>query len=318
MKYVERNNFKISAFSLGTVQLGMNYGLGDYTKKPEKSYAFEILNASKQGGVNLLDTANNYGESEAVIGDWLQTVKPEERPLVITKIGPFDHSSPENLRNDIINQAKGCLKTLKVDCIDCLMAHDMEDYLENPTIVKQTFDELKEMGITKHIGISAYSRHDYKVIANSGFEMVQIPINVFDWTQINNGGIQALADAGMTVFARSVFLQGLVFMKPEQLDDGMDFCRAPLNRYLEICKEFDMSPAVLALSFVLSLPAISSVTLGCQRVEHVENNCKLIDEVRTLSKEQLKVLEEAFSKIDPRVINPATWSNEAWKNQNNK
>jgi aryl-alcohol dehydrogenase-like predicted oxidoreductase len=53
MKYVESKGFNVSAFSLGTVQLGMNYGLGEYTQKPEKSYAFELLDKALELGVNV-------------------------------------------------------------------------------------------------------------------------------------------------------------------------------------------------------------------------------------------------------------------------
>jgi predicted aldo/keto reductase-like oxidoreductase len=104
-------------------------------------------------------------------------------------------------------------------------------------------------------------------------------------------------------------------MKPEELDEGMSFCKKPLQRFLDICREWKMSPAVLAMSFVLSLPGITSVVLGCQRVEQVENNCELISQVKKLNVEELNLLRKEFSNIDPRVINPSTWSNNAWKKE---
>ena len=68
MKFVKSNGMDISVFSLGTVQLGMDYGLGDYTAKPSQEYAFELLDRALEQGVNTLDTANNYGDSEKEIG----------------------------------------------------------------------------------------------------------------------------------------------------------------------------------------------------------------------------------------------------------
>ena len=313
MKYVESNGLKISAFSLGTVQLGMNYGLGEFSKKPEKDYAFSILDEAINNGVNLLDTADNYGESESVIGEWLQTKKPNERPLVVTKFGGnLDFSSNQALRENILKSTKASIEKLNVDKFDILMAHSTDEYIKNPQVIKDTLNYLKDSGVTKYTGISAYSRHDYKMLANTGFDSIQIPINVFDWGKIEDGGIEALANSNMTIFARSVFLQGLVFMNPNELDEGMSFCKKPLETYLSICKEFKLFPAVLALSFVLSLPGITSVVLGCQRVEQVLNNCELIDKVQKLTKEQMNLLRNEFKDIDPRVINPSTWSNEAW------
>ena len=62
------------------------------------------------------------------------------------------------------------------------------------------------------------------MIAESGLDGTQIPLNVFDWGQIENGGIEKIAKSGMMMFVRSVFLQGLVFHAPEDLDPQMDYC----------------------------------------------------------------------------------------------
>ena len=106
----------------------MDYGLGDYTAKPKKEYAFSILDKAMENGVNTLDTANNYGDSETVIGEWLKTIDADKKPLVITKIGPFDHSSEEKLRADIRSQTLKCMETLGVDVLDMRMVHSVEDY----------------------------------------------------------------------------------------------------------------------------------------------------------------------------------------------
>ena len=309
MKHVSAKGMDVSVFTLGTVQLGMNYGLGDFTAKPAKEIAFSVLDKALEMGVNTLDTANTYGDSESVIGEWLLTKKPQERPYVVTKIGPFDQSSPDSLRADIFRQTEKSLKTLGLNSLDMLMVHAFEYYDANRDVVARTFEEMKRQGLIRRSAISAYSRHDYRVLAASGFDAAQIPLNVFDWGLIDSGGIRALKDAGMAVFVRSVFLQGLVFMKPEEVDPRMDFCVPPLRKYLELCKEFSLSPALLALSFALSVPGVTGVVLGCQRPEQVEQNCKLIESAVALSEEQMARLHEAFSGIDARVINPGVWFN---------
>nr|MBQ4319696.1 aldo/keto reductase [Clostridia bacterium] len=69
MKYYDLNGSRLSAMTLGTVQLGMDYGIGGKIEKPDKDYAFAILDRAIESGVNILDTANNYGDSERVIGE---------------------------------------------------------------------------------------------------------------------------------------------------------------------------------------------------------------------------------------------------------
>ncbi len=310
MKYVNRKGVDLSVFSLGTVQLGRDYGFGEFRNKPQKEYAFQLLDRAVANGVNSLDTANNYGESQNVVGEWLQ-IEKENKPMVVTKIGPFDHSSPEALKADMQAQTEACLKTLGTDCIDILMAHYYEDWEKDPDIVSAFFADLKAKGVIRYSGVSVYSFNNYQEIAKAGFDAIQIPLNLFDWTQIENGGIQALADAGMMIFARSVFLQGVVFMTPETLDPRMDFCLPYLEKFHALCEEFKMSPAVLACSFVLSVPGITTVVLGCQTIEQVDSNCEMMDEVRYLSDAEMAKIREAFVNIDPRVINPNLWFNKA-------
>jgi len=311
MKFTEFGSHSLSAFQLGTVQLGMTYGLGEDREKPSEEKAAEILDRAMELGVNNLDTANNYGDSEKVIGNWLGKRKKEglDIPWIVTKIGPLDHGSYDILRDDILRQTDNCLKTLGVDRIDCLMLHNFEDYESDRDAIRKIFGELKREGVYETSAISAYSRHDYRVIAESGFDATQIPLNVFDWSQIENGGMAALESSGMKVFARSVFLQGLIFHTPSDLDPRMSFCVPYLEKYLSLCRKFGLAPDVLALSYVLSVPGVSCAVLGCDNVSQLEANCRLIDKTVKLTNEQLSELREAFVDIDPRVINPGVWFN---------
>ena len=95
MKTVNIKGLEISALSLGTVQLGLSYGINNADGKPSQETANAILNAALEGGINTLDTAGAYGDSEVVIGNWLKTVDPAKRPFIVTKAAGLDHSSLE-------------------------------------------------------------------------------------------------------------------------------------------------------------------------------------------------------------------------------
>lgn len=311
MRYTTAKGTPLSLFSLGTVQLGMTYGLGEDRGVPSEEKAFQILDRAMALGVNNLDTANNYGDSEKLIGKWLKKRHSEgqDTPWIVTKIGPLKHGSYDILRDDMLYQTEMCQKNLGTDTLDCLMLHNFEDYEQDPDYVRKIMEELKRQQACRYHAISAYSRHDYRVIAESGFDATQIPMNVFDWTQMESGGMEALEKSGMMVFVRSVFLQGLVFHTPEDLDPRMDFCRPYLRKYLDLCDKYGLSPAVLALSFVLSVPGVTTAVLGCDNVSQLENNCALFEQTVQLTAEQLEELHEAFCGIDPRVINPGVWFN---------
>lgn len=308
MKYVLKKDLNMSVFSLGTVQLGTSYGMVGKTEKPSEEYAYEILNAAMEHGVNMIDTANNYGDSERVIGSWLKTYGGQ-KPIVVTKIGPFDHSSEETLRADIRKQAEKCLETLGLETVDIMMAHNYSDYEKSPEIVKEEFARIKEKGIARLTAISVYSDNNYHDIARAGFDAVQIPLNIFDQSRIYDGSIKAMADAGMAIFTRSVFLQGLVFMDPEKLMPHMSFLKDTLVKFRTLAKELDMAPEVLAVSFVLSVEGVSSVVLGCQTPEQIKANADMVDKARMLTKEEMAKISDVFKDIDRKVIDPRFWPN---------
>lgn len=257
-----------------------------------------------------MDTANNYGDSEAVIGRWLKKRKAEKKtlPWIVTKIGPLKHGSYNILRDDIMYQTEGCLKNLGTDSLDCLMLHNYEDYEQDRDDIRKIFGDLKTEGICKKTAISVYSHHDYSVVAESGFDATQIPLNVFDWGQIESGGIEKIAKSGMMMFVRSVFLKGLIFQNYEKLEPKMSFCVPYLKKYLELCSEFELAPDVLALSYVLSVPGVTTAVMGCDTEKQVVSNCNLFDKTVKLSSEQFDLLHKAFTGIDPRVVNPGAWA----------
>lgn len=299
--------YPVSALSLGTVQLGIPYGLNQEAGKTDRETAFRIMDIAYQSGVNWLDTAAAYGDSEIVVGDWLKTVPEAKRPLAATKVNKLDHSSLDSLRASLKEQVEMSKKRLGLDQIPLLMIHHCEEYLEDPDNMRLVFQELKNNGDICLCGMSAYAFHDYGAIADSGFDAVQIPVNLFDWRQIENGGIARLEEAGMLVFARSVYLQGLVFRKPDQLDERMAFCAPVLEKFHGLCEEFGMTPGCLAASFALSLPGISSLVIGCRSEKQIISTVQQVEEAKELTADQMQKIRNAFLDIDQRVITPTLW-----------
>ena len=201
MKYIHTKGLDLSRFMLGTVQLGMEYGLGSDRAKPSYQKAFAMLDQAAALGINAFDTANNYGDAEYILGQWLEKRyrNPGVRPWIVTKIGPLKDEAFDNLRDDVRRQVDDCRWNLGVETIDCLMLHNYEDYEAHGKAIQRIFAELRGEHAFRYSAISAYSRHDYGVIAESGFDAVQIPLNIFDWGQIESGGIEKLAK-GMASF----------------------------------------------------------------------------------------------------------------------
>ena len=307
MKTVNVKGIDISVLSLGTVQLGLSYGINNANGKPSQETANAILDTAMAGGINTLDTAGVYGDSEVVIGNWLKTVPAEKRPFIVTKAAYLDQSSPSNLRNDLFGKVKQSKERLGVEQLDLLMLHHFDDYLCNRDLVYKLLQELKASGEVRYIGTSAYSHHDYGELASVGFDATQIPINLFDWNQIENGGLKKLEQSGMMVFVRSVYLQGLVFQKPENLAPHMEFVRPTLEKFQYLCKKYNLAPATLALSYALSLPGVTSLVLGSEKAEQVQQNLQLMEQAVDLTPEQMAEIRELFLDTPEQVLNPGLW-----------
>lgn len=309
MKKVNCKGQEFSVLSLGTVQLGLNYGINNTDGKPSQETANAILDCAMEHGINTLDTAGAYGDSETVIGSWLKTVPAEKRPFIVTKAARLETGSLEIVRNDLQKRVAESKSRLGVEQLDMLMLHHFDDYLKDKDNVLQAMEELKASGDVRFIGTSAYSFHDYGEIAATGMDAVQIPINLFDWGQIENGGLKKLADSGMMIFVRSVYLQGLVFQDPEKMDPRMEFARETLVKFRSLCSKYNLTPACLALSYALSLPGVTSLVLGSEKPEQVRQNTELLQQTVELTAAQMAEIRELFVNTPERVLNPSLWFN---------
>ena len=187
------------------------------------------------------------------------------------------------------------------------MLHRFDDYLNDKENMRTVFNELKASGDILYSGVSVYSNHDYGDVAESGFDAVQIPLNLFDCGQVINGGIEKIRKAGMMIFVRSVYLQGLVFRDPDKLEDRMQFCRPTLVKFRSFCEKYNLSPAALAISYVSSIKGFTSLVLGCENTDQVKSNVELIGQTVELSAEQMNEIHEAFGDSPRELLDPGLW-----------
>ena len=138
----------------------------------DESTSFELLDAFVDAGFNLIDTANVYsawvpgnsgGESESVIGKWLQRSKGyREEVIIVTKVGiniedAFDMSKASLSRDTIIQGVEDSLRRLQTDHIDLYLSH----FDDEKTPLEETLaahDELVQSGKVRFIGASNYNK----------------------------------------------------------------------------------------------------------------------------------------------------------------
>lgn len=309
MDYVKIKDLKISKLTLGTAQLGFDYGIANQKGQPEVKQCYEILKTAIEGGINSFDTAPAYGESERILGQFFSSkTNILKNPVITTKLENIMAGGKDKVNDIIINQVENSLQTLALNRLPVLLVHNMNDFYQVKEEIIKCMLKLKEKGLVKNIGVSVYNPEDVKEVISSGkFDAIQIPINIMDHRLINSGLLKELENEGMIVFARSVFLQGIIFMEPEQLPKEMSFARKHILKLRELSQREGIGIAELAVTFVRDLSGISSLVIGSEKSEQVEENIKLMEKPQMKSEVREKIME-IFSDIPEKLVNPVLWN----------
>ncbi len=197
---------------IGTAQFGLDYGISNTSGKTSLKEVRSILKIATENGVDVLDTAYSYGDSESVIGKCL----PEQnRFRIIIKTPSFKKSRYTAADGNTIKSAfYESLERLRLSSVAGLLIHHADDALaEGSEFLYEVMHELKSKGLVEKIGFSVYSGEQIdKLLDLYDFEMIQVPVNVLDQRLIKGGELKKLKNKDIEVHARSIFLQGLLLM----------------------------------------------------------------------------------------------------------
>jgi uncharacterized protein len=280
---------------LGTVQFGLDYGINNKTGKVSTDEITRILQKAHQSGIRFLDTAQAYGQSEIVLGQCLS--KSTDSFNIITKI--FKDNSTrltESLLESLIR--------LQQKTISGIMYHNFDAFTANPESIKEMYDA-KTKGLVDNIGFSLYSPFelDYIFDQNIPFDFVQIPFNIYD--QRFTPYFPKLKEKGITVFCRSAFLQGLVFIKPEELHPYFANLKTKQEQLHMLAKKHEISIASLCLNFNIAQKDIDYVVIGIDNYSNLEWNLQTISE---LDKVKAIITElNPLQETDEQLLLPYNW-----------
>lgn len=304
MKYITKNGCKISELTLGTVQLGLPYGVNNSHGMPTYEESKAILQTALDCGIYSFDTARAYGKSEDVLGRFFSECDAEK--TLITKV-IFENEPIDEIANSLFAQVKDSIKKMNLSTLPCVMLHH-EEYIDTyGAAIIDAMYELKKEGLVKNIGISFVDKNNIDRIMEKGcFDCIQIAQNIFDNNEIKSGQISRLADADIAVFIRSVYLQGLFFMDTNSLPTKIKSAKNALDKLHKIADEQNLSMSQLALSFMRDTDGIASLVLGC------ETPSQLLDSVANFSTPALSekircAILEISEEIEPIVIKPWEW-----------
>lgn len=310
MQFSTVDGYRFSKLTLGTVALGLDYGVSNKSGKPSSETSFEILSAAVDAGINTLDTARSYGDAEHLIGRYLTARMPSVNVVTKFKIKPESLADELKLRDEVYRSVRTSLEQLQLNKVQvCLLHADRHLALDRlARLLPPILEDLQQKGLIGIGGISVdHPREAELVLQHKVFKAVQIPLNIFDLRLIKSGMIDRLADQGKIVFARSIFLQGLFFMSSADLRGTLVNANKYLERLRQLADQADMTIAQLAFSFVRDIAPIASVVFGAVNQVQLNYNVQLL-EGKALDSGLTAVIHSAFSEMPEDIITPGLWS----------
>ena len=308
----ELGGFRQSELTLGTVQLGMPYGRANDTGQPTEADAIAIIRHAVACGVNIFDTAREYGTSEEILGRALRNV--DVPVTVITKLGLSglpESASPADVHHAVGRSISESCQNLKSRTLDVVLLHRWEHRHAWHGSAWAKLLELRRGGVVSALGASVYEPNDaLAVLDDPDISFLQVPVNVLDWRWRQAGVEQAaLARPDVSVHGRSALLQGILAHGVDRWPSIGSFDRNLCSRTLaHLAKKFDRDSVTdLCFAYVRSLPWLSSVVVGCDTLQQLNANvAHFLSE--SLTQEQRIELEHTLPHVPERFLDPSQWS----------
>lgn len=298
--------YQLSQLMLGTVQFGMPYGIANTKGPPSYEDVRAILAAAWAGGVNCLDTAAAYGQSEELIGRALAELSLADQVVVVTKIPaiPADCVSQPQVMRFIRNSVTTSLARLGMEALPICLFHRASDSRHLDAL-----QALQKEGLIRHVGVSCDARPDTALALASGgaAEALQIPANILDPRHIRSGAFAQAYKRGVAIFIRSVYLQGLVLMPERDIPAELQAV-IPIRRKLaELAAAAGLGMAELALRYMLSQPGVTCIITGVESLDQIRQNIALFSK-GALAASLMAAVDQAVPALPEKVVSPAMWS----------
>ena len=285
---------KPSKLALGTVQFGMDYGISNEAGVTSVNEINSILDYAFLAGIRILDTAYLYGMSEERLGNYNSS-----HFEIISKFSNVTNHQA------LLDEFSISLKKLNRESIYAYLAHNANTIIENP-VLWDTLNEIKQIGQVGKIGYSLYTTEQLDTLLSMNMipDIVQLPFSIFD--RKFESYFAELKRLGTEIHVRSVFLQGLYFMNPEEIPSKLDPLKKPLSEFKNYCKEYEISTGYFALNYALNNSFIDKVVIGVNNTEQLRFNLNLVQQNANFDIIKAKI--ESIVINNKELLNPAKWN----------
>jgi aryl-alcohol dehydrogenase-like predicted oxidoreductase len=285
-----------SRIVLGTVQFGLPYGIANQHGQVSRAEATAMLEAAAAGGVDMLDTAIAYGDSETCLGE----VGTQGFNLV-TKL-PAVPESCADVGGWVRQQVANSMTRLKVGAIYGLLLHQPAQLMgRHGKQLYHSLCTLKEDGLVGRVGISIYSPKELELLTpNFRFDLVQAPLNLVDRRLHLTGWLKKLKDQCIEIHVRSAFLQGLLLIPPANIPAKFSAWSGIWRMWRDWLESHPVSAVETCLAYLNSFPEIDRIVVGADTTAQLK-------EILSVSRTPPFAEFPNLNCDAEDLINPARW-----------
>ncbi len=288
------DNINSRRLAIGTANFGQQYGAVGKTCGLDISAVSSILGHARRSGINCIDSAAVYGDSERILGEvGITDLK------VITKLPPIP-SKVRCVEHWVRSQVLASLKKLNVGMLDGILLHHPSDILgPYGDELIATLVDLRIENRTASLGYSLYDPSEIDALFEKQRpDIVQVPCNILDRRFL--AYFPLFSRLGVRIHVRSVFLQGTLLTPPKELPVYFQ----PWARiFSELWRYYGDKENLVAglLDFVLCEQEVEKVVIG------VDSSLQLASILKALRRREDIHDRPELSCKDLRLIDPRTW-----------
>jgi aryl-alcohol dehydrogenase-like predicted oxidoreductase len=269
--------------------LGMGGAFVTSRAGTERAEAQRAIRRALDLGVNYLDTAPSYSDSEEVLGEALRGVPPESYVLA-TKLGgrpqPFDPRDKRALHASV----EESLRLLGREWIDVLLVHEPDrpgqydwwtDWERFDGPVNEVLEELKAAGRIRFTGLGGTTAYELaRIVATGRFDVVLTAFNYsLLWREAAVAVIPEASRRNMGIICGSPLQQGALSQRYDADIEANPAWLSPPRReqyrlLYALCDESGIPLTEMGVRFVLSNPDVSLTLMGSRSVAEVEANVR--------------------------------------------
>lgn len=282
--------------ALGAAQFGLPYGVANNSGQVSRDEAVRILDHAWSAGLDTLDTAIEYGDSEQRLGEF-----GVGQWHVVSKLPPMPESCT-NVAGWVQESVTASLSRLKIKKLHGLLLHRSQQLLgaQGQTLYA-ALDALKTQGLVDKIGVSIYDPQELDSLwSHFRFDLVQAPFNILDRRLVTTGWLTRLKQAGAEVHVRSVFLQGLLLMPAASRPSYFQPWQPLWAQWHQWLADMKLTPLQVCLRFVLAQRQIDRIIVGVDSLKHLQDILAVAEETGIESPANL-------ISADLDLINPSRW-----------